>query len=173
MAAQAQLQARASLPSKRQERNMKDTLFNGLVDMFKENQLFLSHSECQSFGNNFISILTDVLWCIDGHHDTFKMQSLAIPDVFQVFSGYNLPERSKHRKRTIANLSGVHLRSLSQSMFGLLQAHYWKRSQWITFQPKVECLANNLARYSEYLNAQNKKAKLLHASEVCHIRNIH
>ena len=76
MSAQAQLQARNKLPSKHQQHNNKDALFNAIVDMLETKQLFLFAYECQSFGKNLVSLLTEVLWCIDGHHDTFNKQSL-------------------------------------------------------------------------------------------------
>lgn len=47
----------------------------------------------------------DVLWYIDGHHGAFENRSFPIPEVFKAFDGYNVPERSKHRKRKTGNMS--------------------------------------------------------------------
>ena len=155
------------LPRKKEPpRNQKDKLFNGIVDLLDEQKLSYSPAEAESSGQNLVRVLTDCLWHIDGHHETLEKQSCPVPPIFGPFTGYNLPERSKHRKRTIANLSSDTLKSLSRSLFSILQGSYWKCKSWQTFGSEVESLAGSLAQYVDYLERQNKKAKLRHASDV-------
>ena len=110
-----------------------------------------------------MKVLTDLLWHIDGHHVTFSDQSCAIPLVFANFSGYNVPERSKHRKR---KMSFNPLKALSHSLFLVLQENYWKWDPQQEFCKEVESLAGSIAQYVDYLDMRNKKMTLKHMSEV-------
>ena len=65
-------------------------------------------SDPNSYGVPFLKKLCDVLWYIDGHHDTIN-EKATIPDVFSRFQGYNCPEKYKHRKRTKRSLSSSEL----------------------------------------------------------------
>lgn len=98
-------------------------------------------------GTHFVSLLTDVLWYADGHHDTLGSQSCPIPRVFQSFVGYNVPELSKHRKRALSNMSSIQLDSYSQQLYQCLFAHYWKQDQFSTLCIAVEGLACCLKEY--------------------------
>ena len=51
---------------------------------------------------------------------------------FFSFTGYN-PECSKHRKRSIVNLSASTLKEVGQSLFSDLGGSYWKRRHWHSF----------------------------------------
>jgi len=63
-----------------------------------------------------VRALVDTFWSIDGHHDTFRARSHPIPAVFDCFSGYNVPEKSKHRNGQSAIFPPQHC-SLSQMPF--------------------------------------------------------
>ena len=76
--------------------------------------------------------------------------------MFSSYTGYNVPEYSKHRKRSIGNLSAESLNALNQSLFSILQANYWKRKYWQLFHLDVQSLAGSIVQYSDYLNMQNK-----------------
>ena len=94
----SQTQQLRKFPRKKEPpQNQKDKLFNDLIDLLEVKQLFYSLAE--SSGHSLVKVLTDLLWHIDGHHATFSDQSCAIPLVFANFIGYNVSERSKHRKR--------------------------------------------------------------------------
>ena len=54
---------------------------------------------------------------------------------------------------------------MSTSLFHTLQASYWKQPLWQGFQSEVESLVKSIADYTEYLVAQNKTTKTLHAHE--------
>ena len=113
---------------------------------------------------DLVKMLTDCLWHIDGQHDSIKKQSRPVPPIFGPFTVYNVPERSKHRKGTTSNLSSDILKAVSSSLFSLLQKSYWKHQPWQNFGNEVGSLAGSLAQYADYLERQNKKSKLRHAS---------
>ena len=60
-------------------------------------------------GGTFVDTLTKLLWHLDGQYQNIEQEvpsSQKVPAIFKrKFSGYNLPEKSKHRKREIRNLS--------------------------------------------------------------------
>ena len=143
-----------------------ETVSKEMIDSLNTLQLvgaFLGRSKAQLDAVNLVKLLTDCLWHIDGHHDMLKKQSCPVPPIFGPFTGYNMPERSKHRKRTTSNLSSDILKAVSQSLFSLLQGSYSKRKPWQNFSNEVESLAGSLAQYADYLERQNKKSKLRHA----------
>ena len=112
-------------------------------------------------GKQLVRTLCNVLWYIDGRHDTFSSRFCNIPDIFSQFQGFNRPELSKHRKREHANLSGVGLRGLSSELFAVLLNPFWRRSTWSMF--KV-LLAKSLADYADYLAEKNKHMKNHHSA---------
>ena len=130
---------------------------NDLTGLLEAKQLFYSPAEAEPSGHSLVKVLTDLLWHIDGHHATFSDQSCAIPPVFANFSGYSVPERSKHRNRKMGNLSSDPLKALSHSLFSILQGNYWKRPPWKEFCREIETLAGSISQYVDYLDRQNKK----------------
>ena len=78
--------------------NNKDKLFNDLVLLFEKKD-WKWRDGGDTHGKKFRSNLCDVLRYIDGHHETLEARSCAIPTPFNTFTGYNTPEKSKHRKR--------------------------------------------------------------------------
>ena len=108
--------------------------------------------------------LCNVLWYIDGWHDTFSAHSCNVPDIFSQFQGFNLPELSKHRKREHADLNGVELRGLSSDLFAVLLNPFWRRPTWSMFNVHVELLAKSMADYADYLAEKNKHMKSHHST---------
>ena len=92
------------LPDRIDTRNKKGKLFNDLVSLFEEEKWGWD-SGGNTHGKQFLLKLRDVIWYIDGHHGAFENRSLPIPEAFKAFTGYNVPERSKHRKRKAGNMS--------------------------------------------------------------------
>ena len=133
----SQRQLARTLPQRKHPRNKKDELYNDLLTLLEEKGLYFLSSDGESAGHNLVRVLTDLLWLIDGHHGTLKDQSCPVPLVFSSFTGYNAPERSKHRKRTIGNLSAEPLKALNQSLFSIL-ANYSKHKNWQMFHLDVQ-----------------------------------
>ena len=86
-AAQRQLQAseRSGLPVAVPQKTQKDRLYNDLIGLASE--LKLKWRSPSSDGTSFLKKLANVLWYLDGHHDTIKEKSSKIPDIFQCFNG--------------------------------------------------------------------------------------
>ena len=63
-------------------------------------------------------------------------------------------------------MSAVCISAISSSLFGCLQAEYWKRPYFETFKKHVENLARSLAQYGDYLVLKNKRMKEVHNSDV-------
>ena len=115
-------------------------------------------------GEKFVSCLVDLLWYIDGHHDVFKNRFNSIPASVAQFSGYNTPEASKHRKRSLCNMSASVLHELANSMFRCLQGSYWLTApSWKSWKGDIEVLATSISDYATYLNEQNEKVKKHHS----------
>ena len=72
--------------------------------MVDEKQLGWSPDSVEISGKDFINGFTDVLWCSDGHERTLS-RAYSIPKEFESLLGYNKPEKSKHRRKDVANLS--------------------------------------------------------------------
>ena len=95
-------------------------------------------------------------------HLTQEAVSCPIPALLHCFSGYNVPEKSKHRKRTIDNLSCTALQSCADALFGCLQGAYWSRENWKEFKSSIEKLAKSISDYANYLLKQSVVTKRLH-----------
>ena len=85
------------------EKNRKDQLYNAIIDLFRERGL--GWQEPETYGKQFIRHLSNLFWYIEGHHEVLASRACPIPVYFSTIVGYNRPELSKHRKRSISNLS--------------------------------------------------------------------
>ena len=79
-------------------------MFNDLVSLFEERNWKWSDGG-STHSKNVMFCLCDTLWYIDGHHSTLQGRPFPIPDPFSKFVGYNVPEKSKHRKRQWSKLN--------------------------------------------------------------------
>ena len=164
MMSQKSLARKSELPSRiDRPRNNKDKMFNDLVDLFEEKQWKWSDGG-DTHGSNFISNLRDGLWYIDGHHSTFETRSCSIPEPFDRFEGYNVPEKSKHRKRRTCNLSFdvlvKHVAVLKESLL----SSWMQQSGWLQLKECVSKLTTAIDDYCMYLRQQCKAAKMRHDS---------
>ena len=96
------------------EINKKDKLYNMIV---KKN---LGWMDPLKYGKPFVVDLCNLLWFIDGHHDVFASRSCPTPLFFSTFVGYNLPELSKHRCRSVSNMSHENCWSMLQHCKNML-----------------------------------------------------
>ena len=149
-----------------QQRNKKDQLYNDVLSYCEENQIGWIGDEVDSLAITFLRSVTDVLWYIDGHHHVFAGRGVHIPKSFSRFQGYNVPELTKHRKRSATNMSSSVLESLSTKLFRVLQSSFTQRPQWLELKGDLEELAHSLSKYSEMLQDKNKTMKLVHTSTV-------
>ena len=142
MSAQAQLHQKFMPDKIDAPRTNKQKLRNDLITFLTDKGCKWRSSEVSSFGINFMSALTDMLWEIDGRHHVFSNQGYSIPSIFSKFTEYNQPETSKHRKRELSNLSVAVLESVSSHLFQCLQGGYWERDAcWASLKVDVvKCL---------------------------------
>ena len=84
-----------TLPQPIPERSKNDKLFNDLLQLANRRDLRLAHNDIESARKYFMTI-TSTLSYIDGHHVTLSDHGCEIPELFQEFTGYNIPEMSKH-----------------------------------------------------------------------------
>ena len=106
----ARLMGQSSLPSLVAEpKNKKDVLRNDVIAQLSELGLKWRGNDVSSAGETLVRSLTNCLWNIDGQHEVFSRRSVEIPECFRWYTGYNKPELSKHRKRTLENMSSFSL----------------------------------------------------------------
>ena len=100
-------QSTQTLPSSiAQPRNKKEELHNVIIAFCQNETLTWTPSEVScGVADNTVRMLSDVLWYINGQHTKLSERSCEVPVIFSQFTGYNNPERSKHRKRAITSLS--------------------------------------------------------------------
>ena len=150
------------IPATIKERNRKDSLYNELI-MFCSTKN-LQWQEPEKYGKPFLIDLCNTLWYIDGHHHVLKSRSCPIPSMFSQFVGFNKPELSKHRKRSISNMSQEKLTECALQ----LQEHAWsswmQHTNWQSFRDDLLSLIESISSYSSYLQIRNKSMKLHHAS---------
>lgn len=81
---------------------------------------------------------------------------------FSQFTGYNVPERSKHRKSVNCSLSSRKLRELSQELFTHLQRPWFLRQSWHEMQMHIRSLACSLSDYADELTNKCQEMKTNH-----------
>ena len=119
-----------------------------------------------TIGTRFLQKVSNVLWYIDGHTLTIERESSRkFPDSFKKLLGFNRPEKSKHRKREISNLSRHKLLELSVTLKEVVQALQFVKSNELGVM-KTDCLkvAHIMDDYSQYLLKTNQKMIKLHAT---------
>lgn len=72
-------------------------MHNDFVALLSEENMQFPAVEVDSTGKNLVKTIMECLWYVDGHHEKLKKPSAPIPNYFGRFTGYNLPELSKHR----------------------------------------------------------------------------
>ena len=146
------------LPAFLKEKTRKDRLYNEIIKFLANNNVGWCDPE---FGKPFICDLSNVLWYIDGHHEVLASRSCPIPSLFKSFVGFNKPELSKHRKRSISNMSKDKLVEYSTVLQNYVVSSWIQQAEWSFLK---EGLVESLASYASYLSMRNKAMKLHHSS---------
>ena len=150
--------------------NKKENLWNDLLNYISKSCVFpkTDGPVCKTY----LTRLRDTLWYIDGHHKTMERESnRKLPDFFSKFTGYNCPENSKHRKRTISNLSVKMLSTLALSLKDVLHCMKFidDYKAWCDIRLATLKLAHTMEDYATFLEAKNasvKRIQLTPRSEV-------
>ena len=150
------------LPHRKTVKDGMDRLYNDILSLLKE--MGVRWNSPLMYGAPFVQKLQDILWYIDGHHDSIKEKASKIPPLFKRFVGYNCPERHKHRKRTQANLSRSEINGHVLSLQSYLQSSWFKKEVFSQLKEATEMLMGSLNQYVAYLVEKNKSMKLHHES---------
>lgn len=150
------------LPSIIKEQNKKDNLYNAILKFLLAQGL--SWDEPNVHGKPFVQDLCHILWYLDGHHDVMASRSCPIPSALSHFVGFNKPELSKHRKRSISNLNHNKLDEYAFVLQEYLISSWMQQEEWVLFRKSLQTLFESLASYSSYLATRNKAMKVHHAS---------
>ena len=119
--------------------NKKQQLRNDIIDYLEAHNLTWCAQQVATEGERFVACLVDLMWYIDGHHEVFQHRSNAIPSSVSQFPGYNIPELSKHRKRSLQNMSSPILNDHANNIFKCLQGSYWMtNSRWNSWKGDLE-----------------------------------
>ena len=149
------------LPAFLKEKTRKDRLYNEVIKFLANNNVGWCDPE---FGKPFICDLSNVLWYIDGHHEVLASRSCPIPSLFKSFVGFNKPELSKHRKRSISNMSKDKLVEYSTVLQNYVVSSWIQQAEWSFLKEGLVTLVESLASYASYLSMRNKAMKLHHSS---------
>ena len=151
------------LPQRLSERTKKDKLFNDLLNLLETKKWEWAPDGVES-GRVFLTTLTNVLWYLDGHHDTLSRRGLQVPELFSPYQGYNVPQASKHRKRSAANLSCEKLACHSASLYETLLSSWINTARWAVMKEAVKGLATSIDSHISYLHDQSKRMKIHHST---------
>ena len=163
----AQAEKSSVLPKKVLAHTKKDKIFNDIWQLIeKKGHVWRASEVDKGTASTAVRTLRDALQYIDGHNHTVADRSCHVPQVFERFLEYNIPERSKHRKRSSSSLCAASLKSHSQSLFGNLQRSFCLRPGWNVLKAEVEVLARALAKYADCLGVKKARMTSLHASSV-------
>ena len=150
MSVQQQLKLPSKISPESTSKNAKFQLRNAITDWLDTNKLGWSATIVESHGRSFISLLSDVLWHIDGHHSTLRSRSCCVPVVFSGFAGYNWPEKWKGQKRGADSMSQAVLDLQSQALLETIQQPWILTHKWVGVREALKQLADSLSKYSKY-----------------------
>lgn len=106
-------------------------------------------------GKEFVDVLTEAIWYLDGHEDTLKSRVCHVPAELLQFFGHNQPQKSKHRKKDISNLTSDVLDTHSCNLNRFLLYPWMNSAVWKTIKPTISELTSSLSKYAKYLKAKN------------------
>lgn len=78
-------------------KNKKEELVNAIASWLEKEGVGFQPTDVETNGKFLLNTLTDALWVVDGHCQILAERSYSVPTEFNCFSGYNVPEASKHR----------------------------------------------------------------------------
>ena len=131
------------------EKNKKDKLYNTIVKKLSEKNL--GWMDPLKYGKPFVVDLCNLLWFIDGHHDVFASRSCPIPLFFSTFVGYNRPELSKHRRRSVSNMSRDKLLEHAATLQEHATSSWIQQPEWRIFKDALIKLIESISSYAAYL----------------------
>lgn len=100
-----------------------------------------------------------MVYYLDGQYEKNEevlMDDSKVPKLFKTtLSGYNIPEKHKHRKRTLKNLSGEKMEGIIIKMREIIQEQrYLEKMPWAEFKINIMNLLNIMENYCAKLRSQ-------------------
>ena len=111
MASQRQLRLPEAPSEAAVARNKKMAVKRDFIKWLERKKLGWSVDRVQ-LGSRFVDAVADIMWYVDGHHDTLQSRACPIPADLKEFQGYNKPELTKHRRRSQPSVLKLSLCSL-------------------------------------------------------------
>jgi hypothetical protein len=156
------------IPTEIPESTNMDKLHNTILRYLTENKCNFP-GNIENRGKTFVKHLTSLLWYIDGHHTKINeavSKESRIPEVFsKKFSGFNMPQLHRHRKRHSVNITAskleklcIQVKEVMQSMH-FIQNDSWKNISFLLFQ-----LLNSIDEYAIYLQRKCKLVKVVQST---------
>jgi hypothetical protein len=115
--------------------------------------------------SSFVSRLCDILFYVDGQYSKIEAvicRETLIPAISkQTFTGFNCPQQSKHKKRTLSNLSEKKLESCAVQMREIMQGqHYLDLMPWTEIKMQIVDLVVVIEQYCLRLRNQRLRTKI-------------
>ncbi|CAB3986387.1 Hypothetical predicted protein [Paramuricea clavata] len=105
-----------------------DRLRNKVLTYFEEKGCRFPKNSGKG-ASSFVSRLCDILFYVDGQYSKIEAviyRENLIPAIFkQKFTSFNCPHQSKHKKRTLSNLSEKKLESYAIQMREIMQGQHY------------------------------------------------
>ena len=140
----------------------KHKLKNAIISWLEVSKLGWERDSVNTLGIGFIHTLGDVMWYIDGNHDTLKNGGSSVPVRLKQFSGYRQPEKQKKKRLAPENLSCDQIDAFSKVLFNLSMASYMKKAAWVSVCSDIIQLAKAFQKYAEYLKQNLTTKKKAH-----------
>lgn len=144
-------------------KNQKERLRNELLGWLSEKNCVLP-SNCGKGANFFVTKFCDMLYYLHGQYSKIEFEIgkvKNVPKVFKTrFSGFNVPEKNKHGKRTRSNLSDRKLEEHSVSVRESIQSHvYLNQAPWSEVKLLILDVVSVVEQYCVSLRASRVKNK--------------
>ena len=79
---------------------------------------------------NLVNCLSEILWYIDGYHDTLARRACGVPDQLAHFQNYYKPVDRKHKEVDKTNLKEEVLRNHATTLLLLCEDSFLNREIW-------------------------------------------
>ena len=129
-------------------------LYNDVLDLLAKINVGWSPDVVKTTGEKFVKLLSDALWALDPHHNSFADRSIAIPSHFDEFSGYNDWQRKKQKR---PQLTQATLQRHVSKMSDFLMQPWFCLSRFEVLRSLVEKLVEVMHRYARYLEEHDAR----------------
>ena len=145
-----------NLPEKYETtKNKKFEMKNAVIDWHSKNKVGWEPGSVEGSGWAFVNTVSDVMWDLDGKHESLAARAHGVPQELGHLQGYNCPEKHRHKRKHPGSLSCDMLAEHSGALLNLTQMGYMKAEKWTGIRAVLLKLAVHLRDHESYLNSQN------------------